>query len=50
MKKAFEGKLVPQDPNDPPASELLEQIRKQKESALPESESKKKVTKTRRAV
>jgi len=28
LKKAFEGKLVPQDPNDPPASVLLEQIKK----------------------
>ena len=26
LKKAFEGKLVPQDPNDEPASVLLAQI------------------------
>jgi len=27
LKQAFEGKLVPQDPNDEPAEKLLEQIR-----------------------
>jgi len=30
LKWAFEGKLVEQDPSDPPASVLLEQIRKQR--------------------
>jgi len=33
LKRAFEGKLVPQDPTDPPAIRLLEEIRKQKENA-----------------
>ena len=29
LKQAFEGKLVPQDPNDEPAEILLEKIKKQ---------------------
>ena len=34
LKQAFEGKLVPQDPNDEPASVLLERIKSTKESQL----------------
>lgn len=30
LKKAFEGKLVPQDPNDEPADKLLERIKAEK--------------------
>jgi type I restriction enzyme, S subunit len=33
LKRAFEGKLVPQDPNDEPASALLERIRAKQEKA-----------------
>ena len=30
LKQAFEGKLIPQDPNDEPAEKLLERIKKEK--------------------
>ncbi len=33
LKKAFEGKLVPQDPTDEPASVLLERIKAEKEKS-----------------
>jgi len=34
LKKAFEGKLVPQDPNDEPASVLLDRIKAEKEKTV----------------
>ena len=41
LKCAFEGKLVPQDPNDEPASVLLERIKKEK-TQLEQGESVKR--------
>jgi type I restriction enzyme S subunit len=52
LREAFAGRLVPQNPNDEPASVLLERIRaareteakKPKGKPMPKSRSKKKVT------
>jgi type I restriction enzyme S subunit len=41
LKKAFEGKLVPQDQNDEPAGELLERIRAEREQAQGSQTAKK---------
>ena len=41
LQYAIEGKLVPQDPNDEPASVLLERIRKEKEKLIAEGKIKK---------
>ncbi len=42
LKKAFEGELVPQDPNDEPASKLLERIEAEKATQKPEKKTRKK--------
>ena len=39
---AIRGKLVPQDPNDEPASVLLERIRQQKQQMVKEGKLKAK--------
>ena len=41
LQWAIQGKLVPQDPNDEPASVLLERIRKEKEQLIKEKKIKK---------
>ena len=40
LKQAFSGKLVPQDPNDEPASVLLEKIQTEKEPQQPKRKKK----------
>lgn len=42
LQEAIEGRLVPQDPNDEPASVLLEKIRKEKAKLVKEGKLKKK--------
>ncbi len=41
LKKAFEGKLVPQDAHDEPASVLLDRIRTEREKTVQNNHSKK---------
>ncbi len=40
LQWAIQGKLVPQDPNDEPASVLLERIRKEKEQLIADGKAK----------
>lgn len=42
LQEAIEGRLVPQDPNDEPASVLLDKIRKEKVKLVKEGKLKKK--------
>jgi type I restriction enzyme S subunit len=42
LKKAFEGKLVPQDPSDEPAEKLLERIREERAKRKTEENTKKR--------
>lgn len=40
LAEAFAGRLVPQDPNDEPASELLARIRAERQAALPRQKAR----------
>jgi type I restriction enzyme S subunit len=41
LKRAFEGKIVPQDPKDEPASVLLERIKASRDAEQPKKKAKK---------
>ena len=42
LMKSFEGKLVPQDPNDEPAEVLLEKIKQEKQKIIKVKPGRKK--------
>ncbi|HHT7649081.1 TPA: restriction endonuclease subunit S, partial [Streptococcus suis] len=41
LQRAMEGKLVPQDPTDEPASELLKRIKAEKEKLIADGKIKR---------
>ena len=47
LQRAMEGKLVPQNPNDEPASELLKRIKAEKEKLISEGKIKRDKRKPR---
>ena len=43
LKQAFEGKLVPQDPNDEPAGILLQKIKQERKQLIQKQKPSRKI-------